>query len=200
MNSIQDVLLIFLLALPLVLLIIRANIRPMDRLRHLFSHPRDFCGESGMRTVMGDWNGVTVKLTMSSMPPRFFSLTYFKGIGVTPEGKGGGKGLRIRKRDMHQLLAGTGEQTKTTTWDELRAKVQTIYDHTGFDELLLKPDRIVLRVEDHRSRVFKRDRTRRWTRKTLELLTELTSTSSQVTPEKTLHPSPNVQTLERRRL
>jgi hypothetical protein len=68
-----------LVAFPLILGAMFYLFRPLDRIKPLLERPREFCDSHGIRSVLGQYRGRTVKFTASPYTPEFFSMTVYRG-------------------------------------------------------------------------------------------------------------------------
>jgi hypothetical protein len=68
-----------LVAFPLILGAMFYLFRPLDRVKPLLERPREFCDSDGIRSVLGQYRGRTVKFTASPYTPEFFSMTVYRG-------------------------------------------------------------------------------------------------------------------------
>jgi hypothetical protein len=160
---IWDSLVLFALAVPLLLGIIFYLIRPLDRVKPLLTGPREYCDGEGIRSIIGQFRGETVKFTADPYRPRSFLLTIYGRTWLVPE-----SGLRPPFRVTTSAEHSTFPSDKTYTLpdaarllpDRKRETLELLLGPLGFDWLEMGESKVVLHTSNPSSGMFSRIRIR----------------------------------------
>jgi hypothetical protein len=160
-----DSLLLFAVAAPLLLAAIFFLIRPLDRIKPLLQAPREYCNGDGIRSVMGQFGGKTVKFTTSPFRPRFFSMTVYHRGGPAPE-QGWGTPIVVTASGFHPADADASHLFT----ERQRETLKILFGPLAFDRLEVGKNKLVLSTRNPSSGMFSRTRVRHRVLRTLDLL------------------------------
>jgi hypothetical protein len=170
-----DSLILFALAVPLLLGIIFYLIRPLDRAKPLLNGPREYCDGEGIRSIIGQFRGETVKFTADPYRPRSFIVTVYGRTRLCPE-----SGLRPPFRVTRSAEPSSFPPDKSYTLpeaarllhDRQRKSLELLLGPLGFDWLELGGSKIVLHTRNPASGMFSRIRIRTSVLKAMDQLRE----------------------------